>query len=67
METCAKFQQKTLNSLVAGARQSFQFFREITWFVANKRALSKFKYYNLHTHAHFVLLSKSNKSLAREM
>ena len=27
-ETCAKFQQKTLNSTVVGARQSFQYFRQ---------------------------------------
>ena len=66
-ETCAKFQQKTLNAVVVGARQRFQFFREITCFLANKRALSKIKYYTLHTRDHFVLLSKSNKSLAREI
>ena len=41
-ETCAKFQQKILNSVVAGARQSFQFFRQKTWFLENNRALSKF-------------------------
>ena len=27
-KTCAKFQQKILNSMVVGARQSFQFFRQ---------------------------------------
>ena len=43
-ETCAKFQQKILNSTVVGARQSFQFFRQITWFLGHTRALSKFKY-----------------------
>ena len=37
---CTKFYQKILNSVVVGARQSFQFFREITWFLGNKRALS---------------------------
>ena len=27
-KTCAKFQQKILNSMVVGTRQSFQFFRQ---------------------------------------
>ena len=34
-----------------GACQSFQFFRQITWFLGNKRALFKFglfKYWILH-------------------
>ena len=30
--------------MVDGARQSFQFFRQITWFLGNNRALSKFRY-----------------------
>ena len=34
---CAKFQQKMLNSMVVGARQSFQFFRQKTWFIGNDR------------------------------
>ena len=34
--------------MVVGARQSFQFFRQRTWFLGNKRALSKFKYWILH-------------------
>ena len=34
--------------MVVGARQSFQFFRQITWFLGNNRALSKFKYRILH-------------------
>ena len=34
--------------MVAGARQSFQFFIQITWFVGNNRALSKCMYQNLH-------------------
>ena len=45
-----KFQQKILNFVVVGARQSFQFFRQIAWFLGNNRALSKFRYrilYNL--------------------
>ena len=36
--------------MVVGARQSSQFFRRITWFLRNNRALSKFLYgilYNL--------------------
>ena len=40
-EAWAKFQQKLLNSVVAGARQSFQFFRQNIWFFENNRALSK--------------------------
>ena len=31
---------KILNSMVVGACQSFQFFRQITWFLRNNRALS---------------------------
>ena len=34
--------------MVVGARQSLQFFREITEFLGNKRALYKFKYWVLH-------------------
>ena len=34
--------------MVVGARQSFQFFRQITWFLGNNRALSKFRYQILH-------------------
>ena len=47
-ETWAKFQQKILNSMVVGARQNFRFFRQITWFLGNKRALFKFKCWVLH-------------------
>ena len=47
-ETCAKFQQKILNSTVVGAHQSSQFFRQTTWFLGNTRVLSKFKYWILH-------------------
>ena len=32
-ETYAKFQQNILNFIVVRARQSFQFFRQITWFL----------------------------------
>ena len=42
--SCAKFQQKILNPMVVGARQSFQFSRQKTWFLENNRALSKFLY-----------------------
>ena len=34
--------------MVVGARQSFQFFRQIAWFLGNNRALSKFMYRNLY-------------------
>ena len=33
--TCAKFQQKKLNSMVVGTCQIFQFFRQKTWFLGN--------------------------------
>ena len=36
---CAKFQQTILNSMVVGARQSFQFFRQKSWFLGNNRPL----------------------------
>ena len=58
-ETCAKFQQKILNSLVVGARQRFQFFRKLTWFLENKKALSKFKYWILH---HLISIIKLQNS-----
>ena len=45
---CAKFQQKLLNSVVAGARQNFQFLRRKTWFLENNRALSKCLYVISH-------------------
>ena len=35
-------------SRVAGARQSFQIFRQNTWFLESNRALSKFVYWILH-------------------
>ena len=40
--------KKISNSMLDGARQSFQFFREITWFLRNNRALPKFRYQILH-------------------
>ena len=53
---CAKFQQKLLNSVVVGARQSFQIFRQNTWFLENKRVLSKSLYGTLH---YLISISKS--------
>ena len=47
-ETCAKFQQKILNCRVVWAHQSFQTFRQNTWFLQNNRALSKFLHGILH-------------------
>ena len=38
-KTCAKFQQKIIKSMVVGARQSFQFFRQKAWFLGNNRGL----------------------------
>ena len=34
--------------MVVGARQSFQFFKQTTWFFKNNKALSKFLYGILH-------------------
>ena len=34
--------------MVVGSRQSCHFFRKITWFPGNNRALSKFRYRILH-------------------
>ena len=34
--------------MVVGARRSFKFFRQNTWFLENNRALSKFLYGILH-------------------
>ena len=50
LDMCVKFQQKILNIVVVGARQSFQFPRQISWFLGNNRTLPKFRYqilYNL--------------------
>ena len=52
---CAKFQEKLLKSLVVEARQSFQFFRENTWFLA----LSKYLYGILH---YLTSITKSKES-----
>ena len=47
-KTYTKFQQKLLNFMVVEVRQSFQFFRQNTWFLENDTALSKFCYGILH-------------------
>ena len=43
-ERVQNFNKKLLKSMVVGARQSFQFYRQNTWFLENNRALSKFLY-----------------------
>ena len=40
--------KKILNCRIVGARQSFQVFRQNTWFLENNRAFSKFWYGILH-------------------
>ena len=40
--------EKYQTLMVVSARQSFQFFRQVAWFLENKRALSKFRYRILH-------------------
>ena len=57
-ETCAKFQQEKLNSKVVGARQSFHFFGQNTWFLEDNRALSKFLYQILHLLNEFCQIIK---------
>ena len=47
-EMCAKFQQIISNFVVVAARRSFQFSRQIVWFLRNNRALSIFKYQILY-------------------
>ena len=54
--------KKVLNSMVVTARQRFPFFREITWFLGNKLALSKFKYWILHLLISIIKL-QNNQSL----
>ena len=39
-KTRAKCQQKISKSMAFGVHQSFQFFREINWFLGNNRALT---------------------------
>ena len=42
LKSATNLQQKILNCRVVGDRQSFQIFRQNTWFLENKRALSNF-------------------------
>ena len=46
--------------MVVGARQSFQFFRQITWFLGTNRALSKFRHRNLHNLSTITKLLKNH-------
>ena len=39
VENVRKTSAKNINSMVVGARQSFQFFRQKTWFLGNNRPL----------------------------
>ena len=39
--------------------QSFQFFRQIAWFLENNKALSKFRYRILH---HLISITKLEKN-----
>ena len=45
--------------MVVGARQSFQFFRQVTWFLGNNRALSKCRYQILHNLISIIKLQKN--------
>ena len=45
--------------MVVRARQSFEFFRGVTWFLGSKRALSKFKYRILHRLISIIKLQNS--------
>ena len=47
--------------MVVGARQRFQFFRQNTWFLENKRALSKFLYENVH---YLISITKLSKKIS---
>ena len=42
------FEQKILNFMAVGARQSFQFFRKIPWFLGKKGTSFKFECWILH-------------------
>ena len=59
-ETCAKFQLNLLNSMVVGALQSFQFFRQNTQFLENSTVLAKFLYWILH---YVIAIAKLKKSV----
>ena len=45
--------------MVVGAHQSFQFFRQITWFLGKNKVLPKFKYLVLH---HIISIIKLQNS-----
>ena len=55
--------------MVVRARQSIQFSRQITWFLGNNRALSKFRYQILHNYknqsvkANFKLTTRATLNL----
>ena len=51
VDMSTKVQQKILNAMVVGARQSFQFSRQKTWFLESNRVLSKF----LHEVSHYLI------------
>ena len=48
--------------MVVGTRVSFQYFRQITWFLGNTRALSNFKYWILH-HSITIIKLQNNWSI----
>ena len=56
------FSQKHLTLMVARARQIFEFFRQITWFRRNNRALSKFRYRILHYLISFIIKKPFHES-----
>ena len=49
-----------VNSILVEAHKSFQFFREITWFLGNNRALLLFRYPILHN---LISITKINITL----
>ena len=65
LKTCARFQLKILSSLVVEARQSFHFFRQITWLVENNIAWSKFRYRILHYLIAVIKLWKNQSTKAK--
>ena len=54
------FGKKLLNFMTVGGCQSFQFFRQITWFLGSNRALSKFRYRILHNLVSITKLKKNH-------
>ena len=49
--------------MVVGARQCFQFFRQITWFLGNKRGFSKFWCWIFHNLISINQIIKKKHSL----